>query len=455
MKADKVEESAEMVRPIRIVRIIDRLNIGGPAKHVVWLTAGLDPARFQTTLITGTIPPGEGDMAYFAAAAGVHPVVIKEMSRELSPRDLLVIVKLLFKLRELKPDVIHTHKAKAGAAGRVAAWIYKWATPSGLLLRPRRAVVLHTYHGHIFYGYYSAAKTRVFLLIEQLLAKLCTDRIVVLSAQQKQEISGKFKVGRPEQFQIVPLGIEFSEIDSAEAGNRSSPLRNEINAAQSDILIGIVGRLCEVKNQSMFIKAAAVLNSTLGEVATGAEHSTGSAKFIVIGDGPLRRALEEEATAAGLAGSVHFAGFREDVGSLYRDLDIVALTSLNEGTPLTIIEAFAAGRPVVASEVGGVIDLMGALDYQADGLSVRAHGITVPTGDTKAFAKALKFLMASPDLRARMGATGKAFATSRMSKDRLIKDIDRLYCKMLMREPTVSEVTQPAISLPDLGDYKQ
>ncbi|HEY6329958.1 MAG TPA: glycosyltransferase [Blastocatellia bacterium] len=450
MKAYKAEGSMEMARPIRVVRIIDRLNIGGPAKHVVWLTAGLDPSRFQTTLITGTIPPGEGDMAYFAAAAGVQPVVIKEMSRELSPRDLLVTFKLLFKLWRLKPDVIHTHKAKAGATGRAAAFLYKWAIPSALWLRPRRVVVLHTYHGHIFYGYYGPAKTRVFLFIERLLARFCTDRIVVLSAQQKEEISETFHVGRPEQFQIVPLGIDFDEVE-----HRSKGLRDEIGADDSDVLVAIVGRLCEVKNQSMFIRAAAMLNSESAEMQGGTGgRSHCSGKFIVIGDGPLRDPLEAEARAAGLDKNINFTGFRKDAGSLYRDLDIVALTSVNEGTPLTIIEAFAAGRPVVATEVGGVIDLMGPLEYQAGGYSVRAHGITVPTGDTDSFAKALKFLMAAPDLRAKMGSAGKTFVTGRMSKERLIKDIDGLYCGMLTREPRVSDKVQPAISLPDPGDYK-
>ena len=442
------------IPPIQVVRIIDRLNIGGPAKHVVWLTAGMDPDRFETTLITGTIPPGEGDMSYFASAAGIEPVIIRQMSRELSPRDLLVLIKLLFILWRVKPDVVHTHKAKAGAVGRAAAFIYKWATPSALLLRPRRCVILHTYHGHIFHGYYGRAKTALFVLIERVLAWLCTDRIIVLSPQQRDEICGRFGVGRPDQFQIVPLGIDFSE----PVGPDSS-LRTEAGAGDADVLVGIVGRLCEVKNQSMFVKAAAALisqdssrNSSLDSKSSdfiadklANDDSSSSARFVVIGDGPLRSQLERESDDAGLNGRIIFTGFRKDATSLYRDLDIVALTSVNEGTPLTMIEGLAAGRPVVSTEVGGVVDLMGELQGRAEGFSVWEHGITVPSGDAAAFARALKYLTGAPDLRKQMGEAGRAFVTRRMSKDRLINDIESLYFRMLTREPAASNQKSAAI----------
>src|SRR5215471_5788830 len=198
-------------RPIRVVRIIDRLNIGGPAKHVVWLTAELRKPGFETTLVTGTVPPGEGDMAYFADEAGVEPVVVKQMSRELSLRDTVVIAKLLCIFWKLRPDIVHTHKAKAGAAGRVAATLYKWLTPSALWLRPRRCRVVHTYHGHIFHGYYGRAKTRLFLGIERAMARFCTDRIIAISPQQRAEINGRFKIGRADQYQVIPLGIDLGE----------------------------------------------------------------------------------------------------------------------------------------------------------------------------------------------------------------------------------------------------
>lgn len=394
---------------IRVVRIIDRLNIGGPAKHVTWLTAGLDPGRFETTLITGVVPDGEGDMGYFARAAGVKPLVIEEMSRELSPGDVVVLFKILRALFRLKPHIVHTHKAKAGAVGRVAATIYKWLTPSALWLRPRELGVVHTYHGHIFHSYYGAAKSRLFIAIERALARFCADRIVAVSERQRDEICRMFKVGRFEQFAVVPLGIDFYEIDS-----RKGRLRREIGVAANDILIGVVGRLCEVKNHAMLIESVAKM-----KVAGTA--------FVIVGDGHLRAELESRAAAAGLDRRAAFTGFREDAASLYADFDIAALTSLNEGTPLTLIEAMGCGCPVASTEVGGVADLMGRRRETLDGFTVWDHGVTAPSRDVDAFTNGLRYLIERPRLRREMGDRGRAFVWSRLSKVRLIEDIENLY----------------------------
>jgi glycosyltransferase involved in cell wall biosynthesis len=398
------------MNPIRVVRIIDRLNIGGPAKHVTWLTAGLDPGRFETTLVTGVVPEGEGDMGYFARAAGVEPLIIEEMSRELSLGDVVVIFKILRELFRLKPQVIHTHKAKAGAVGRVAATIYKWLTPSALRLRPRKLGVIHTYHGHIFHSYYGAAKTRLFIAIERALARFCADRIVAISERQRDEICGEFKVGRVDQFAVIPLGIDFDEIDSRRA--LSGGLRREIGIGADDVLIGSVGRLCEVKNHAMLIESAAKMK--IGGVA-----------FVIVGDGHLRAGLE--AQAAGLCGRVIFTGFRDDAASLYADFDIAALTSLNEGTPLTLIEAMGCGCALVSTEVGGVADLMGRRLETLDGFTVWDHGVTAPSRNVEAFTSGLRYLIGRPDMRREMGDRGRAFALSRLSKERLIDDIENLY----------------------------
>jgi glycosyltransferase involved in cell wall biosynthesis len=394
---------------IRVVRIIDRLNIGGPAKHVTWLTAGLDPGRFETTLITGVVPESEGDMGYFAQAAGVEPLVIEEMSRELRLGDVVVLFKILRELFRLKPHIVHTHKAKAGAVGRVAATIYKWLTPSALLLRPRKLGVVHTYHGHIFHSYYGAAKTRLFIAIERALARFCSDRIVVVSERQRDEICGEFKVGRIEQFTVIPLGIDFDEINS-----RRGRLRREIGIDDSDTLVGVVGRLCEVKNHAMLIESAAKMKIA------------GSA-FVIVGDGHLRAGLEAQAQAAGLNGRVTFTGFRDDAASLYADFDIAALTSLNEGTPLTLIEAMGCGCAVVSTEVGGLADLMGRRRETLDGFTVWDHGVTAPSRDVEVFTNGLKYLIERPRLRREMGERGRAFVLSKLSKARLIGDIENLY----------------------------
>jgi glycosyltransferase involved in cell wall biosynthesis len=404
------------VERIRVVRIIDRLNVGGPAKHVTWLTAGLDPERFETTLITGVVPDSEGDMGYFARAAGVEPLVIEEMSRELSLGDVAVTFKILRTLFRLKPHIVHTHKAKAGAVGRLAATIYKWLTPSALRLRPRRLGVIHTYHGHVFHSYYGAAKTRLFLAIERALARFCADRIIAISDRQRDEILRSFKVGRSEQYTVIPLGIDLDEIASRRA--QRGGLRRELGIGAGDVLIGVVGRLCEVKNHAMLIESAAKMKS-------------GGAVFVIVGDGHLRAELEAQAQSTGLDGRVTFTGFRDDAASLYADFDIAALTSLNEGTPLTLIEAMASGRALVATEVGGVADLMGRRGESFDGFTVWDHGVTAPGRNAEAFVRGLMYLVERPELRREMGERGRAFVLSRLSKERLISDIENLYSRLI------------------------
>ncbi|WP_089938559.1 glycosyltransferase [Candidatus Entotheonella palauensis] len=399
---------------ISIVRIIDRLNIGGPAKHVVWLTTGLTPDAFDTVLITGTVPPGEGDMSYFARSEGVEPLVLPAMSRELSLRDGLVVWQLLRLLWRLRPDIVHTHKAKAGAVGRLAAWLYKWLTPSALWLRPRPCTIVHTYHGHVLHSYFGPFKTRVFLMIERLFAKL-TDCIIAVSEQQRQELSIGFRVGKPAQYRMIPLGLDVDAGQSTPCG-----LRQALGLAPETVLIGIVGRLCEVKNHAMMLEATAQLVEK-ADVHGGAVH------LVVIGDGHLAGELSTYAHHLNISDHVTFTGFREDVLSLYADLDIVALTSLNEGTPLTLIEAMCHGRAVAATEVGGVVDILGELRMTMNGFSMRDYGVTAPSRDATAFARSLQYLIERPILRHQMGTRGRVFVRTAFSKARLLHDIETLY----------------------------
>ncbi len=409
------EEAAELDgRRRRVVRIIDRLNVGGPAKHVTWLTAGLEHRGFATTLVTGRVAPGEGDMAYFAVEAGLIPLVIEDMSRELTPRDVLTVFRLLALLRRLRPEIVHTHKAKAGAVGRAAAWLYRWSTPSALLFRPQRCAVVHTYHGHVFHGYFGALKSRVIVAVERLLAGT-TDRIVVVSEQQREEICWRFGVGRPEQFRVVPLGIDLEE---APPGLGS--LRRELGVDPATPLVAIVGRLTEVKNHAMFLEAAARVHS-MEDAACRA------ARFLVVGDGHLRADLEARARRLGLADRVTFTGFRKDAPSLYADFDVVALTSVNEGTPVTLIEGMRSGCAVLSTEVGGVVDILGRRGATLEGFTVWDNGVTAPSGAVDAFARGLRHLLQHPDVRREMGARGKRFVTEKLSVARLIRDVEALY----------------------------
>lgn len=409
-----------MAQRVRIIRIIDRLNIGGPAKHVTWLSAGLDPVQFDTSLVAGTVSPHEGDMTDLARDAEVSLTIFKEMGRELGWRDALVIGKLLRMFWKIKPDIVHTHKAKAGAVGRIAAWLYKWLTPSLLWLRPRPLAVIHTYHGHIFHSYYSPTKTQFFVWIERFLAWLVTDRIIVISAQQRCEIHEQFGIGRAEQFRIVPLGIDC---DEAEQRATSLSLRDESGLMPQETVIGVVGRLCAVKHHALLLRAVATL-------LTEPAYEQGLRLF-VIGDGELRQELEALARQLRIADRVVFTGFRSNAVALYQELDVVALTSLNEGTPLTLIEAMNQGRAVVATEVGGVVDILGQRQGRSDGFTIWEHGVTAPSQDAQTFAQALRYLLERPALRREMGQRGRLFVRTKLSRERLLQDIAALYQELV------------------------
>ncbi|MEK6334188.1 MAG: glycosyltransferase [Acidobacteriota bacterium] len=409
---------------MKILRIIARLNVGGPARHVIWLTEGLSDRGYETLLAAGVVPPGEEDMSYLAEAAGVKPFIIPEMSREISPRDLISTWKLFRLMREQRPDLVHTHTAKAGSVGRVAGLMYRWLTPAALIGKPRRCRFVHTYHGHVFHSYYGPAKTRLFLAIEKSLARLITDRIVVISAQQRHEINEVFRVGRSEQFAVIPLGLDLSTF--ANWQERRPRLRAELRAGEDETLIGIVGRLTEIKNHRMFLDAAASLKRPSGS----------KARFVIIGDGHLRAELAAQAKSLNLDEDVLFLGTRNDPEDFYPALDIVALTSLNEGTPLTLIEAMANARPIIATSVGGVVDLLGPKLSQADGYTICERGISVKSGDTESFVNGLRRLIDDPGLRQQISASGPAFVAGNYSKTRLLADISALY----------EELIQPGVS---------
>ncbi len=415
---------------MKIVRIIARLNVGGPARHVAWLTSEFRSAGYESVLVAGVVPPGEEDMSYFAEGLGVDVVRIAEMSREISLKDALTVWKLFQLLRRERPDVVHTHTAKAGTVGRTAALLYRWATPSALVGKPRRVSVVHTYHGHIFHSYYGATKTKVFLTIERVLARLATDRIVVISPQQFEEIHEKFGVGRRRQFAVVPLGLDLSAFE--DWAERRHVLREALEADEHQVLVGIVGRLTEVKNHELFLAAAARYIELRREGRTNARRRV---RFLVIGDGHLREELEARAEDLGLGHDVIFLGSRDDPEMFYPALDVVALTSLNEGTPLTLIEAMANARPVIATGVGGVVDLLGgrveAMLRRHHAWHVCERGVQVQPRNAEGFAEGLAHLIEGEHLREQLGARGRAFVEQNYSKERLVSDLVKLYEEML------------------------
>jgi glycosyltransferase involved in cell wall biosynthesis len=408
---------------MKIIRIIARLNVGGPSRHVVWLTKAFRDEEFQTVLLTGTVPEGEENMSYFAAENDVVPIYIPEMSRELSLNDISSLWKVFRQIWREKPDIIHTHTAKAGTIGRVAGFLYRW-------LRWKEVKIVHTFHGHIFHSYYGNFKTKIFLIIEKALARFATDKIIVISEQQKKEINEYFGIGSKEQFVIIPLGIDLTKFTDAE--QKRHILRAEIGVTDDEIVVGLVGRLTEIKNIPLFLKAACLYKERKNDRFP-------KLKFVIIGNGHLREKLEAETFDSGIEGLVKFLGNRTDSEVFYSGLDIVALTSLNEGTPLSLIEAMANSKPVISTAVGGVVDLLGKIESQKDGFNICERGVSVASEDAEGFFKGLLYLVQDKDLQVKLGIAGKKFVLKNYDKERLIADIADLYRSLVKKTDKIRQ----------------
>lgn len=382
-------------KKLKILRIIARLNVGGPAVHTILLTEALNNDRFESILIAGQVEKYEKDMIYLARQKGVNPIIISELGRQPRPiKDLIALWKIYNLIMRERPDIVHTHTAKAGVLGRIAAIF------AGVRIR------IHTFHGNIFEGYFNRLYVKLFILIEKILAYFTTS-IVVVSEEQKKEIVQHYKIAGSEKIKVIPLGLELENFFSLEApvGN----LRREYKIRDDAIVVGIIGRLVSIKNHRMFLDAIRHLTNSLDNKF--------NIKYLIIGDGRERPALEEYMKNLGLDGDVTFCGWREDMREVYSDLDIVALTSLNEGTPLSLIEALAAGKPVVATKVGGVVDVV------EDGV----NGYLVSSGDIEGFSQRLTTLIEDLHKRREFGFKGREMVRHKFSKERLIEDIKSLY----------------------------
>ncbi len=338
---------------IKVMQIIARLNVGGPASHVIWLTEGLHSPGFECLLTCGQISSTEGDMIYLAQSKGVEPIILPRLGREISPfNDLVTIWKLYRLMRKYRPDVVHTHTAKAGFVGRVAAWL------------ARVPVRVHTFHGHVFYGYFGKWKTRLFLWLERLCGRIST-RIITISPGLRDELVDTYRVAPVDKFEVVSLGLELAPLVNAP---RTPEFRTQYHLPLDAKLVGIVGRLVPIKNHELFLQTAQRIAQQRQDI-----------HFVVIGDGEQRPILEARVRELDLSSFVTFTGWIEDLGSVFKDLGVLALTSDNEGTPVSIIEAMVTGTPVVSTDVGGVSDVLGGGQY----------GILVPPGNAGALAEAI------------------------------------------------------------------
>ena len=378
--------------PIRLIQIIDRLNVGGSARHVLLAARALESRGYRTVLLKGQVEPGEAEMEDVILQTGVAPREVCGLGRAISIlQDWRAFAILYRTLRTIHPDVVETHKSKAGVLGRLAAWL------AGV------PVVAHVFHGHVFHGYFSPWKSRLIVLVERLFAHR-TDAIIAVSHQQRRELLG-YRIAPPSRLHAVPYGLQLAPYLSCK--RTDGGFRGELGFGDSVPLVGTVTRLVPIKGVEVFLRAAQCAAQEVPE-----------ARFVVVGDGELREPLEALTRQLGLEGRVCFAGFRRDLVRIYGALDLMVLSSFNEGLPLAIIEAIAAGCYVVASRVGGVSDLI------QDG----RVGLTVAPGDAEALSNAMVLALregrrVSPSERRRAGRL--------YGIDRMTEDLDLLYRRLL------------------------
>jgi len=391
----------------RVLRILNRLIIGGPSKNAIYLSRYMQP-DFDTLLVIGGKEDHEQDADFLATANNIDPACIPEMKRSISPyNDWAAYNKLKKLIKEFKPDIVHTHAAKSGALGRLAA------------NHSKVPVIVHTFHGHIFHSYFNSVKTNFFIRTERYLAGL-SDAIVAISDVQKKELTTDFKIAAADKFRVIPLGLDLDNFIINQEEKRSK-FREEFGLADDIVAIGIIGRLVPVKNHSLFIKGLKyVLDNTSVKI-----------KAFIIGDGESRTAIKQMANDLGIkytkqTDSTHshpliFTSWRTDIDTIFAGLDVIALTSLNEGTPVSLIEAQAAGKPIVSTRVGGIADVV--LENQTALLSE----IT----DEKTFSNNLLRLVNDPELREKFRNAGKEHVVSKFSYHRLVNDMSGLYHDLL------------------------
>ncbi|MCB0509823.1 MAG: glycosyltransferase [Bacteroidetes bacterium] len=392
----------------KVLRIINRLNLGGPTYNAAYLTKYLEP-EYETLLVAGMKDDSEASSAYIVESLGLKPRYIKAMYRAIHPwKDYQAFKELVAIIREFKPDIVHTHAAKSGTVGRLAA-IY-CGVP----------IILHTFHGHVFHSYFHPLKTKVFLAIERYLAKKST-KIIAISSLQKKELSEDFKVATPEKFEIVPLGFDLDRFQNNLEENRKE-FREKYQLQESDIAIGMIGRLVPVKNHKLFLEAFAKLKAEVKE----------NVKAVIIGDGELREELEALAKELGLRISstscqdadVLFTSWITAIETALPGLEIVALSSFNEGTPVSLIEAQASNIAIVSTRVGGIEDIV--LENKT--------AVLAENNNLDDFSSKLKLLVEDKNLRQDMQKLGYSFVKSTFSFQTLCSNMRTLYDRLYREE---------------------
>ena len=391
----------------RVLRIFNRLILGGPLFNVTYLTKFLAP-EFETRLLIGAKDPHEEEAHFIREQYQLNPIEISCLKRNIHLGDDTRAFREIKKIiEEYRPHIVHTHAAKPGAIGRLAASVCK--VP----------VIVHTYHGHVFHSYFGKAKTQFFIQAERYLATK-TDRIIAISDQQKTELVDTFRICKPEKMTVIPLGLDLRKFYEDQEQKRIV-FRKKLGISDDELAIGIVGRVVPIKNHKLFIDAIQeVLSKTSRKV-----------RFIIVGDGDMRESLfslldqylipynylPEQTQPA----QVTFTSWLTEMDEVYAGLDIVALTSLNEGTPVSLIEAQAANKPIVSTRVGGVEDVV----------IENKTALLCPSEQVSPFSDALLRLTENDHLRHQMGQFGNQHVKDRFDKDRLVSDVRSLYHQLL------------------------
>ena len=388
-------------RTLRIVHVIARLNVGGAALHVLQLASEQRRRGHDVLVVAGTLATGEESMEYLADELDVRLQRLPALQRELSlRRDVAAVRELVRTIRAERPDVLHTHTAKAGGAGRVAAVLARRARP---------AVVVHTYHGHVLHGYFGRGKETFYRRLEQALARI-SSRLIAVSREVRDELV-ELGVAPASKFEVIPYGFDLSDRSVAGAGERTR-MRAAIGAGDETFVVGWVGRLTAIKRPLDLVRVL----SALVELEI-------DAVLCIVGDGPDRAEVERLARTLGVSDRCSLVGYQKDLPAWYASFDAFCLTSANEGTPVAAIEALASGKPVVATRAGGTETVVD------DGESGFLAGI----GDVGGLASRLAELARDPERAEQMGHVGAERVRERFGLDRMVDHVDRLYESLLPR----------------------
>lgn len=385
----------------KVLRIINRLNLGGPTYNVAYLSKYLG-SEYETLLVAGMKDESEASSAYIVENLGLKPRYVKEMFREINfSKDYAAYKELVEIIKEFKPDIVHTHAAKSGTIGRLAA------------IHCGVPIIIHTFHGHVFHSYFHPLKTKVFLAIERYLARKST-KIIAISDIQKRELSAQFKIEKASKFEVVPLGFDLQRFQVNNVEKRAA-FRQNYGLEDEDVAIGIIGRLVPIKNHRLFLSSIAKLKAA----------SSKSIKAIIVGDGELRNELEIEAKNLGLTISsesckgadVLFTSWITAIETALPGLDIVALCSFNEGTPVSLIEAQASNVAVVSTRVGGIEDIV--LEGET--------ALLVENNNETEFVTKLLLLVEDAELRKAMQTKGFEHVQNKFSYQTLCANMTTLY----------------------------